>query len=90
MFGNISNNASMVCYESLLEGLMMSCTTLIVYGKLINFTFEYKGQNRVVDNIIITVHKINAPWELGCQRCGNFKATACQWYKIFLVVTVTC
>ena len=50
VFGNISNNASMTCCESFLEGLMMSCTTLIVYGKLINFTSEYKGQSRVVDN----------------------------------------
>ena len=42
VFGNISNNASMVCCQSFLEGLiMMSCTTLIVYGELIKFTSEY-------------------------------------------------
>ena len=34
MFGNISNNASMVCCQSFLEEQMMSCTTLIIYGKL--------------------------------------------------------
>ena len=32
VFGNISNNASMVCCRSFLEGQMMSCTTLTIYG----------------------------------------------------------
>ena len=46
--GNILNNASMVCCESFFEMQMMSCTTLFVYGKLINFTeSEYKDQSRV-------------------------------------------
>ena len=33
VFGNISNNASMICCPSLLEAQMMSCTTLVIYGK---------------------------------------------------------
>ena len=52
----------MVCCQTFLGVQMMSCTILIIYGKLINFTSEseYKGQSRVVDNNnIITIYKIN-------------------------------
>ena len=34
VFGNVSNNVSMVCCVSLLEEQTISCTTLIIYGKL--------------------------------------------------------
>ena len=36
VFGNISNNASMICCQPFLEARqMISCTSLIIYGKLI-------------------------------------------------------
>ena len=41
VFGNISNNASVVCCQSFLEEQMMSCTTLIIYGKLYAGSSEY-------------------------------------------------
>ena len=91
--GNIPNNVSMVCCESFFEVQMTSCTTLIVYGKLINFTeSEYKDQSRVVNNNIFTIHEMNVHMGAGCQWCGSGVAISmpvlASWYKFFLVVMV--
>ena len=51
VFGNISNNASIVCCQPLSEDQIMSCTKLIIYGKL----YLYFWMNGM-----------NVSWELGC------------------------
>ena len=50
VFGYISNNASMVCCQIFLgeQNIVMSCTTLIVYGKLINFTSSSQSRLAMV------------------------------------------